>query len=203
MTTCTTRAVEAWAQAAWRAWRMVGGQGAGFGAFIHTYLMSELRRSDRKRRQTDFLEGTEAGRDKTTERALSARLAHEAAVESAYEPLVGLKQLGAMGGGEGRVWVGEPGEDGAEDSPALGGFAPTPADRLRFLELVQRYRDANPVRGGASGSGLASPPQRADPRVVDLRACRRGALLSSAMASAATTTTTTTSAAGEQLGSSA
>jgi hypothetical protein len=57
-------------------------------------------------------------------------------------------QLGEAGGGEGRIWV------GAEDSPALGGFAPPPADRQRFLELVQRYRDANPVRGGASGLAL-------------------------------------------------
>jgi hypothetical protein len=49
------------------------------------------------------------------------------------------------GGGEGSVWV------GAEDSPALGGFAPTPADRQRFLDLLQQFRDANPVRGGISG----------------------------------------------------
>ncbi len=58
-------------------------------------------------------------------------------------------QLGEAG--EGRVWVGADGEDGAEDSPALGGFAPPPADRQRFLRLVQQFRDANPVRGGASG----------------------------------------------------
>jgi hypothetical protein len=54
-----------------------------------------------------------------------ARKAREAAVASAYEPLVGLKQLGTVGGGEGSVWV------GAQDSPALGGFAPSPADRQR------------------------------------------------------------------------
>jgi hypothetical protein len=48
-------------------------------------------------------------------------------------------QLGEAGGGEGSVWV------GAEDSPALGGFAPIPADRQRFLQLVQQYRDANAV----------------------------------------------------------
>jgi hypothetical protein len=65
-----------------------------------------------------------------------------AAIDSAYEPLGGLVELGAVGGGEGRVWVGEPGEDGAEDSPALGGFAPTPADRQRFLDRVQQFRDA-------------------------------------------------------------
>jgi hypothetical protein len=57
-------------------------------------------------------------------------------------------QLGAVGG-EGRVWVGEPGEDGAEDSPALGGFAPTPADRQRFLQLVQQYRASRVQLSGA------------------------------------------------------
>ncbi len=57
-------------------------------------------------------------------------------------------QLGAAGGGEGSVWVGEPGEDSAEDSPALGGFAPTPADRQRFLHrhhwhiFLSRWRAA-------------------------------------------------------------
>jgi hypothetical protein len=79
---------------------------------------------------------------------LSVRRAREVAVAAAYEPLGGLVQLGEAGGGEGSVWVGE---DGAEDSPALGGFAPTPADRRRFLDLVQQFRDDIPVRAGASG----------------------------------------------------
>jgi hypothetical protein len=43
-------------------------------------------------------------------------------------------QLGAAGGGEGSVWV------GADDSPALPGFAPPPAERQRALDLVQQYR---------------------------------------------------------------
>jgi hypothetical protein len=111
--------------------------------------MSDLRRSERKRTQTQFQAATEVrkkgGPLRTKQSQLSAWRAREAAIASAYEPLVGLKQLGAVGGGEGRIWV------GAEDSPALGGFAPTPADRQRFLQLVQRYRDANAVRGGASG----------------------------------------------------
>ncbi len=122
--------------------------------------MTEPLRSDRKRNQTDFLGATEAvAKDagKTKESQLSACRAREAAIASAYEPLVGLVQLGEAGGGEGSVWV------GAEDSPALGGLAPSPADRQRFLDLVQQFRDANPVRGGASGlpRALASPPQRA------------------------------------------
>jgi hypothetical protein len=58
--------------------------------------MSELRRSDRKRTQTGSTRAVQ-GR---------ARLAREAAIDSAYEPLGGLKQLGAAGGGEGSVWVG-------------------------------------------------------------------------------------------------
>ncbi len=107
--------------------------------------MSDLRRSERKRTQTQFEAATEtvansSGRTKAVQ-GIASR-ARAAAVASAYEPLGGLVQLG---GGEGRIWV------GAEDSPALGGFAPPPADRQRFLELVQQYRDANPVRGGASG----------------------------------------------------
>jgi hypothetical protein len=88
--------------------------------------MSEPRRSDRKRSQTQFQGATEAvARDagRTTAVQGGARRAREAAVASAYEPLVELKQLGAAGGGEGRVWV------GADGSPALGGFAPTPTDR--------------------------------------------------------------------------
>jgi hypothetical protein len=94
--------------------------------------MDGPRRSDRKRTQTQFLWATEtlggAGRDHAAERR-----AREAAVASAYEPLVGLKQLGAAGGGKGRVWV------GADGSSALPGFAPTPAQRQRFLDLVQQY----------------------------------------------------------------
>ncbi len=68
-----------------------------------------------------------------------ARRARAAAIAAAYEPLAGLVQLGEAGGGEGRIWV------GAEDSPALGGFAPSPADRRRFLQLVQQFRDDNPT----------------------------------------------------------
>ncbi len=107
-------------------------------AAIHASPMSELRRSDRKRRQTDFLEGTETGRRQTKESALSARRARAAAIAAAYEPLVGLVQLGEVEGGEGSVWVGEPGEDGAVDSPAPDGFAPSPAERQQFLDLVQQ-----------------------------------------------------------------
>jgi hypothetical protein len=103
--------------------------------------MSEPRRSERKRTQTDFLGATEsvakaAGRTQAVQ-GIASR-AREAAIASAYEPLGGLVQLGAAGGGEGSVWV------GAEDSPALGGFAPTPADRQRFLDLVQQYRALRP-----------------------------------------------------------
>jgi hypothetical protein len=68
----------------------------------------------------------------TKESQLAASRAREAAVSSAYKPLVGLKQLGAVGGGEGRVWV------GADGSPALGGFARTPTDRQRATVLVLR-----------------------------------------------------------------
>jgi hypothetical protein len=66
--------------------------------------MTEQRRSDRKRNQTDFLGATEAvAKDagKTKESQLSACRAREAAIASAYEPLVGLVQLGEAGGGEG------------------------------------------------------------------------------------------------------
>jgi hypothetical protein len=67
--------------------------------------MSKFTRSERKRTQTQFLGGTEvsgrAGRDQPAERRARA-----AAIASAYEPLGGLVQLGAVGGGEGRVWVG-------------------------------------------------------------------------------------------------
>jgi hypothetical protein len=108
--------------------------------------MSDLRRSERKRTQTQFLGATETvARDAGRTQAVQgiARRARAAAIAAAYEPLVGLVQLGEAGGGEGRIWVGE-------DSPALGGFAPTPADRQRFLQLVQQFRDANAVRGGAS-----------------------------------------------------
>ncbi len=52
------------------------------------------------------------------------------------EPAGTSAQLGEVGGGEGSVWV------GADGSPALGGFAPTPAHRQRFLDLVQRPRPA-------------------------------------------------------------
>jgi hypothetical protein len=73
----------------------------------HTPLlnMSEPRGSDRKRTQTQFFAATEtrgdANRDQPAERRARA-----AAIAKAYEPLGGLKQLGAVGGGEGRVWVG-------------------------------------------------------------------------------------------------
>ncbi len=43
-------------------------------------------------------------------------------------------------------------------SPALPGFAPPPAERQRALSLVQQYRDANPVRVGASAPAAAAPP---------------------------------------------
>jgi hypothetical protein len=98
--------------------------------------MSDLRSSDRKRNQTDFLGATETGRDLSAQAQAQARRARAAAIAAASEPLGGLVQLGEAGGGEGSVWVGE-------DSPALGGFAPTPADRQRFLGLVQQFRDAN------------------------------------------------------------
>ncbi len=117
---------------------------------------AEQRRSERKRTQTDFLGATETLRGG---RRGTAGTSRAAAIAAAYEPLAGLKQLGEVEGGEGRVWV------GAEDSPALGGFAPPPADRLRFLELVQRYRDANPVRGGASALPRTAGPSR-DPRTA-------------------------------------
>jgi hypothetical protein len=55
--------------------------------------------------------------------------------------LYGLVQLGKFGS-QGRVWAG---------SPALPGYAPPLNERQRALSLVQRYRDANPVRVGASG----------------------------------------------------
>jgi hypothetical protein len=96
--------------------------------------MAELRRSERKRTQTQFEAATETvARDAGKTRAVQgrARRAREAAVASAYEPLVGLKQLGAAGGGEGRVWV------GADGSPALGGFAPTPADRVTPMRCAR------------------------------------------------------------------
>ncbi len=85
--------------------------------------MTKPRRSDRKRNQTDFLGATEtvaqdAGRTQAV-RGI-ARRARAAAIAAAYEPLGGLVQLGEVEGGEGSVWV------GAEDSPALGGFALVP-----------------------------------------------------------------------------
>jgi hypothetical protein len=69
------------------------------------FRMSELRRSDRKRTQTQFQGATEGHRRQTLENQLSSRRAHEAAVASAYEPLGGLVQLSAAGSGGGRVWV--------------------------------------------------------------------------------------------------
>ncbi len=104
-----------------------------------------------------------------------ARAARAAAVGNAYEPLVGLVQLGGAGGG--LVWVGEPGEDGAEDSPALDGFALPDNERQEFLGLVQQFRVRNPVRGGASGRRCfgaslrrpsTSPPQRFESACDDL-----------------------------------
>ncbi len=95
--------------------------------------MSEPRRSDRKRTQTQFQGGTEAprtGRDR-----LSEALARAAAIASAYEPLVGLVQLGAVGGGEGRVWV------SADGSSALGARqeqARWPAPGVRDHRAPQR-----------------------------------------------------------------
>jgi hypothetical protein len=99
---------------------------------------------------TDFLGGTEAGRDKTKQSQLSARLAREAAIASAYEPLVGLKQLGEVEGGGGRVWV------GADGSPALGGFAPLPDDRQRFLQLCRRWWQPQTHRGRPRARAVAS-----------------------------------------------
>jgi hypothetical protein len=59
--------------------------------------MSEPRRSDIKRNQTQFLGGTEEqGAQRTSQESHEAR---EAAVANAYEPLGGLKQLGEVGGG--------------------------------------------------------------------------------------------------------
>jgi hypothetical protein len=89
--------------------------------------MSELRWSDRKRTQTQSFMATEALGGKTKESQLSARRAREAAVASAYDGLVGLVQLR---GGGGRVWVGEPGSDGGEESPAIDCFAPSRASRV-------------------------------------------------------------------------
>ncbi len=105
---------------------------AGVFKKIATIEMAEPRRSDRKRNQTDFLgAGETLGRSgRTKESELSACRAHEAAVANAYERLAGLKQLGEAWGGEGSVWV------GADDSPALGGFAPPPDDRQRFLQPI-------------------------------------------------------------------
>ena len=153
----------------------------------HIFDMSEQRRSGRKRRQrrqTEFFTPSELLRDHSRAARAARAEARAEAVDSAYDPLDGLVQLGEVGG-EGRVWAG---------SPALPNFAPTPAERQSFLQLVQRYRDANPVRGGASDLAGASPPQRAGPRVGC--ACRRGSLTASAMASSATIGTYT-SAAGE------
>jgi hypothetical protein len=65
-----------------------------------TMEMTEQRRSERKRNQTDFLGATET-RGGTDRDRRSERRAHEAAVAAAYEPLVGLKQLGEVEGGEG------------------------------------------------------------------------------------------------------
>jgi hypothetical protein len=98
--------------------------------------MSEVRRSERKRTQTQFQGATadvarSAGRTQAEQGIV--RAARGAAVASAYDRLVGPVQLSAAGGGEGRVWV------GADGSPALDGFAPSPADRQRFLQLVQQY----------------------------------------------------------------
>jgi hypothetical protein len=74
--------------------------------YIHTFDMSEPRRSDRKRTQTQFQGATETlggGRDQRSERRARA-----ATVAKAYEPLGGLVQLGEAGGDGGRVWVGQP-----------------------------------------------------------------------------------------------
>jgi hypothetical protein len=70
--------------------------------------MSDLRRSERKRTQTQFEAATEtvansSGRTKAVQGR--ARRARAAAIAAAYEPLVGLVQLGEAGGGEGSVWV--------------------------------------------------------------------------------------------------
>jgi hypothetical protein len=112
------------------------------------------RRTDRKRSQTDFLGATEAPRSQTKQSQLSARRAREAAIDSAYEPICALKQLGEVEGGEGSVWV------GANGSPALNGFAPTPDDRQRFLDLVQQYRAANPASHSATME--MTKPRRSD-----------------------------------------
>jgi hypothetical protein len=114
--------------------------------------MDGPRRSERKRTQTDFLAATEAVAGRTRAVQGIARQAREVAVAAAYEPLAGLVQLGAAGGGEGSVWV------GAEDSPALGGFAPTPADRQRFLDLVQQFRDCACTPAFASTDGAHACP---------------------------------------------
>jgi hypothetical protein len=71
----------------------------------HTFKMDEPRRSDRKRSQTQFQGAKETHKaHKSAGAQAKASRAREAAVGSAHEPLGGLVQLGAVGGGEGRVW---------------------------------------------------------------------------------------------------
>jgi hypothetical protein len=72
-----------------------------------TLDMAELRRSERKRSQTQFFEATET-RGGTDRDRLSGALAREAAVASAYEPLVGLVQLGAARGASGLARTARP-----------------------------------------------------------------------------------------------
>jgi hypothetical protein len=65
---------------------------------------------------------------------LSARRAREAAVASAYGTSAydGLVRLVQLRGGGGRVWDGEPGSDGGEESPAMDGFAPPPSCQAQW-----------------------------------------------------------------------
>jgi hypothetical protein len=78
--------------------------------------MDGPRTSDRKRSQTQFQGATETHKaHKSAEAQAKASRARAAAIAAAYETLGGLVQLGEAGGGEGSIWVGEPGEDGAEE----------------------------------------------------------------------------------------
>ncbi len=131
------------------------------GVVSHWYIFtrfSEPRRSQRKRNQTDFLGGTEAPRKSVTEAKREARRAHEAAIASAYDRLVGLVQLGEAGGAGGRVWV------GTDGSAALPRFAPPSDERQQFLDPVQTtIRCAGVPR---AGGGRASPRRYRPPHTA-------------------------------------
>jgi hypothetical protein len=128
--------------------------------------MSDLRRSDRKRTQTQFTQATQALQVRTQESERAASRRREAAVASAYGGLVGLKQLGAAGGGEGSVWV------GAYDSPALGGLRRFPPTASASWTL---YRSTEPpIRCAGvprAGGGCASLRRHA---LVQLPGARQG-----------------------------